>query len=669
MLAKARQQFHDLMDRIAPADKVAYAMALERCPHLIKLESNPDYYLESARGDAYAACRRVLGYWSLRLEWFGEERAFLPMNLSGTGALTPADIDVLHTGFMMLLPEDNMGRAVAFHDRARLTNPDVMDVPKRKRCIFYVLSVASESASCRQNGLVFLSAFCDKTRKSTFDLQMLSDKVALMKKEVLPYHFVGLHIVMLSQRPILNMVVPMTVQAFEKMDCLKRGIVVHSRKPTEQLLEDFKRHGFDPESIPKVPFGGFWTLGCFRRWLDDRKLREKKVYCENGVHHHHPDGETEHHHPHDSHDSGGSDPEDNGSEDNEQLRKKRKMGAAYARRKRARNKIEMEVMHAEVDRLRKQQDDLAFTSRVLEQLLQDAQDIANRVDADPDYAASVTGQYAPVAPESAEAPSAPSAPPKEPEESFDEQEPASQTTAVPPTTTSSSFMTNPDLGSRLGRQGSHYAAVPFLQDVASMAAGQQQQSEVRLLRQLMASMVQQPQSDASSSLHGTSSLGLLHHINAAAAASGPTMSSFGLPHRAPFPTSAAANHQLLLSLLAGVTNGPQTGGGGPPTQQQQQHPQTSYHRPSPTELLLASATGQHQAVRPLASSSGTAATGAGQDNLLRTLCSVFGSGPSASANEQHHAQLRAFVGAQQQQQQQQHQAALHHHHHGHHTAN
>jgi hypothetical protein len=82
-----------------------------------------------------------------------------------------------------------------------------MDVDKRKRVIFYVLSVAGESELVRRSGLVMLSAFCDKTRKSTFDLQMLTDKVALMKKEVFPYHFVGMHLVMLSSRPIMSSVV------------------------------------------------------------------------------------------------------------------------------------------------------------------------------------------------------------------------------------------------------------------------------------------------------------------------------------------------------------------------------------------------------------------------------------------------------------------------------
>jgi hypothetical protein len=402
LLAAAQKQFQIIIERFSEADKAAYVEATLKCPNLIRLESNPDHYLESSNYDSFSAARRVLEYWALRREWFGPDRAFRPMNITGDGAMSPDDIEVLNTGFMMLLPEDNFGRGVVFHDRARLTCPEVMDVDKRKRGIFYVLSVAGESEQVRRNGLVFLSAFCDKTRKSTFDLQMLADKVSLMKKEVLPYRFVGMHLVMLSQRPILNMVVPMTLQAFEKMNCLKRGIVVHSRKPQEQLLEDLKRHGFDPESIPKVPFGGFWTLGCFRRWMEERQLKEKKkcepkvlpssspfaaaeeaagVGVSGGPDENRAEAETE---------------EEEGEDYGEQLRKKRKMGAAYARRKRARNKIEMEVMHHEVERLKSQKEALEREGYSLQALLSEARSMVDRIDNDPEVYAQLSAVPAPV---------------------------------------------------------------------------------------------------------------------------------------------------------------------------------------------------------------------------------------------------------------------------------
>jgi hypothetical protein len=401
LLIASRKQFYDIVERFSETEKAAYVEAAAKCPDLIQAESNPDHYLESANFDAFSAARRVLEYWALRRSWFGPDRAFLPMDITGDGAMSKEDIEVLHTGFMMLLPEDNFGRGVVFHDRARLTSPEVMDVDKRKRGIFYVLSVAGESAQVRKNGLVFLSAFCDKTRKSTFDLQMLSDKVSLMKKEVLPYRFVGMHLVMLSQRPILNMVVPMTLQAFEKMNCLKRGIVVHSRKPADQLLEEFKRHGFDPESIPKVPFGGFWTLGCFRRWMEERLLKERKAHdpkpaalsssaassfaAEEAAGGAPTSGSVE-----------GEEHHETEEEYGEQLRKKRKMGAAYARRKRARNKIEVEVMQNEVERLNAQKEAFENEGAKLEALLAEARAMSERIESDPELLAQATAVPAPV---------------------------------------------------------------------------------------------------------------------------------------------------------------------------------------------------------------------------------------------------------------------------------
>jgi hypothetical protein len=186
----------------------------------------------------------------------------------------------------------------------------------------------------------------------------------------------------------------MTMQAFEKMNCLKRGIVVHSRKPAEQLLEDLKRHGFDPESVPKVPFGGFWTLGCFRRWMEERVVKERKKYerrsgAAAAVPFSSPSFAAE--------EAAGGQPqaviadgaEASASADDEEedygelLRKKRKMGAAYARRKRARNKIEMEVMQTEVERLKSQKSSLVQEGVRLQGLLSEARSMADRIESDP----------------------------------------------------------------------------------------------------------------------------------------------------------------------------------------------------------------------------------------------------------------------------------------------
>jgi hypothetical protein len=99
------------MASIPHEDKGAYLEALSRVPHLVELESNPDQYLDFLGYDPWKAALRVVEYWKTRVDLFGE-RAFLPMEISGEGALSPEDIRVLETGSFMVLPNNKYGQAV-----------------------------------------------------------------------------------------------------------------------------------------------------------------------------------------------------------------------------------------------------------------------------------------------------------------------------------------------------------------------------------------------------------------------------------------------------------------------------------------------------------------------------------------------------------------------------
>jgi hypothetical protein len=109
--SRARAAFNEAVESIPEDEKVAYLQALARAPHLVEVESNPDIYLEFLAFDLWKAATRVVQYWNARVDIFGE-RAFFPLTSTGEGALSPEDVDVLNTGFLMVLPNDNAGRAV-----------------------------------------------------------------------------------------------------------------------------------------------------------------------------------------------------------------------------------------------------------------------------------------------------------------------------------------------------------------------------------------------------------------------------------------------------------------------------------------------------------------------------------------------------------------------------
>lgn len=369
VIDRAKAQLRESIEMIPLNEKSAYLKALRRAPQLIGIESPMERFLLFDNYNPWSAARRIVNYWEKRVEIFGE-RAFLPLLLSGEGALDKDDLECMNTGFLMLLPEDKHGRTVMFHDRARLTSPAVLDETKRLRCLFYILNAASESERCQRNGIVALTAYGEKTRASTFDRRSVSTGIALVQCEAIPVSIKGVHLVMLSRRPILDIVIPATVQILERWNFLKQQIVVHTRKEKEDILQSLCTYGFDPEGIPKVPLGGYWTLGCFKRWMDDRLILERQTYSRA-----HPQGPgVASMWPQDG---------DEAAHQEDEARMKREIDAAYARRKRARKKIEIEVTQEEVERLKRQKQRLENTGVALERQLNDARRIVELYAEDP----------------------------------------------------------------------------------------------------------------------------------------------------------------------------------------------------------------------------------------------------------------------------------------------
>jgi hypothetical protein len=105
---KAFDQLQEAIDLIPLDEREAYAEAYESCPHLIRSESPPIYWLRYAKYDVWAAAQRMVKYWEWRKVLF-KERAFLPLlDISGNGALDEDDIELLETGFFVRLPTSKL---------------------------------------------------------------------------------------------------------------------------------------------------------------------------------------------------------------------------------------------------------------------------------------------------------------------------------------------------------------------------------------------------------------------------------------------------------------------------------------------------------------------------------------------------------------------------------
>jgi hypothetical protein len=70
-----------------------------------------------------------------------QERAFLPINLSGQGAMTEDDVKLLRTGYFVNLPRDNKGRSILYVDPSKKP----IDMNPSLRINFFVAQCTMEN--------------------------------------------------------------------------------------------------------------------------------------------------------------------------------------------------------------------------------------------------------------------------------------------------------------------------------------------------------------------------------------------------------------------------------------------------------------------------------------------------------------------------------------------
>jgi hypothetical protein len=242
-----------------------------------------------------------------------------------------------------------------------------MDGTRRLRCFFYALSVVAESPSTRRNGVVMVSVVGKNTRKAALGKDTSARGLALLRSEVIPARVVAGHVVIMENRPLLSTFAALVLGVAEKLHVLKGQIFVHNNGTPEagSLLKRLQEHGLDMEAIPTVPLGGLFSLGCFRAWVEDRIRHETTGRPGAGV----------------AASSASSDAADAAiaeEDEDETRRKKKRIDAAYCRRKRFKKKIEREVMQAEAERLRLQNERLREEGATLERCIHEARQLVER---------------------------------------------------------------------------------------------------------------------------------------------------------------------------------------------------------------------------------------------------------------------------------------------------
>jgi hypothetical protein len=353
--------------RMNADEKEGYQEAKESAPELITRESDPLYYLRSCKNDVPKAAKRLAFYWKLRKESF-QEKAYRPLDLTGNGAMSVEDIELLRCGAYAVLPNGSI-----YINRWRLSESLYNNQQARLRVHFYVLSVAI--AHLRKTGSKATAAAKGSNVESEQKLSenfllnlkfviLINDPSATSSKNdhfdfyvpkklnefvvnALPAANVSVHLVSLpvevdeqqsaamsAYRSLVGKLASFLMVMVGTV--LGRYTVHHRASNLEDLVQSLKQHGFSKRTLP-VCMGGNWTDEHNKQFLQ-RQLRseENRLLSED-----------------------------------EKLQRKRQVNRIHSRQKRARRRIEFEVLQEQHADLTSQNEKLRAENEKLEEILRD----------------------------------------------------------------------------------------------------------------------------------------------------------------------------------------------------------------------------------------------------------------------------------------------------------
>lgn len=270
------QAVNNAMSELSKEEKAAYLEALEKVPNLVLSESNPIQFLEHEKGNSLSAAKRLAANWRQRRAMFGE-RALLPLTITGNGALNAYDIEMLKTGYLVVLPMDVRKRCALFLHPSRVPR-DLSESKEgrlsRFRCFFYLLTIASQ-----ERAPLVLIRYSDSLH---FDKNRTTKVLDFL--DLIPLDLSAM-ICLLAPPPgalrFFRQRVPPITQHFygEKTSSSTKQALVSNLigDSPHKLLQQATYLGFCTEGLPHCA-GGIWSYTNFDKWMFFRRQLEQSVF-------------------------------------------------------------------------------------------------------------------------------------------------------------------------------------------------------------------------------------------------------------------------------------------------------------------------------------------------------------------------------------------------------
>jgi hypothetical protein len=252
-------------------ERAAFDEAKDKALKLLMEESDPMSFIRFAEGDHGAAAKRLVAYWRVRKNTFGD-RFLLPLDLSGRGALTGDDVDTLKTGFITLLPDDCCGRKVIYFDNSM--GNEFLDGMSRRaprfRCLFYMSALAAkEGKPCT------LIRFSNTTKMYLHKAELIFGLFNSLPVKLSV--FLNLYQAPPGARRMFEKTVVSIFEDFKEREKYRDVLKSYIGDTPEDLIEELSGYGLMEDCLPPSS-GGTWDPAGHESWLLSRVRQDRARY-------------------------------------------------------------------------------------------------------------------------------------------------------------------------------------------------------------------------------------------------------------------------------------------------------------------------------------------------------------------------------------------------------
>lgn len=347
------EKIDEAMKKLPCSFTKAYFEAKTRIPDILEAESRYDRFLHRDNYNMTAAARRLALYWKKRYDLF-DERAFLPMSQTGEGTIARKDMSALGSGAFLVLPRDKKGNGVFFVDASKFhdTKTSILD-----RVAFYMMLVACE---CSTSNEIVVLYEVGSIESEILDRFSLTDLLPALPAKISAVHLLTrLH----TENEVATQHHVTTALQSSCNDSVDPSRIYQQNEISRaKLLHSLEQHGLERAGLPKW-IGGGWGIANFTQWLELRTRYEWGL----------PPGAS----------NRGVDlvfdfsaikaPSELPEE--ERIERDRRMNALHSRRKRERERIEIEVLNEQCRDLSARNREMALEAARLESLLSKAKSL------------------------------------------------------------------------------------------------------------------------------------------------------------------------------------------------------------------------------------------------------------------------------------------------------